>query len=161
MRKPVDRIGYGGYLSLAYKFPKFVDYVEQVTAQFREIYDTIQGQKPYSGLNVAVLNSWGTLRSWQTHMVAHAIPYKQTYSYLGVLEALAGLNVDVTFLSFADIRRQGIPADIDVIINAGDEGTAFSGGEEWLDQRLVVKLREWVYNGGGFVGVGEPTAHHH
>lgn len=24
MRKPVDRIGYGGYLSLAYKFPKFV-----------------------------------------------------------------------------------------------------------------------------------------
>ncbi|MDT9702934.1 1,3-beta-galactosyl-N-acetylhexosamine phosphorylase N-terminal domain-containing protein, partial [Streptomyces sp. P17] len=24
MRNPVDRIGYGGYLSLAYKFPKFV-----------------------------------------------------------------------------------------------------------------------------------------
>ncbi|MDZ5016888.1 1,3-beta-galactosyl-N-acetylhexosamine phosphorylase, partial [Clostridium perfringens] len=30
MRKPVDRIGYGGYLSLAYKFPKFVDYIESV-----------------------------------------------------------------------------------------------------------------------------------
>ena len=29
MRKPVDRIGYGGYLSLAYKFPKFVEYIEK------------------------------------------------------------------------------------------------------------------------------------
>ena len=29
MRNPVDRIGYGGYLSLAYKFPKFVDYIEK------------------------------------------------------------------------------------------------------------------------------------
>ncbi len=27
MRKPVDRIGYGGYLSLAYRFPKFIDCV--------------------------------------------------------------------------------------------------------------------------------------
>lgn len=54
MRKPVDRIGYGGYLSLAYKFPAFVDYIEQVTDEFREIYDNIAGSKPYCGLKVAV-----------------------------------------------------------------------------------------------------------
>ena len=30
MRKPIDRIGYGGYPSLAYKFPKFVEYIEKV-----------------------------------------------------------------------------------------------------------------------------------
>lgn len=47
MRKPVDRIGYGGYLSLAYKFPKFVDYIENVCDEFREIYDNIGGNKPY------------------------------------------------------------------------------------------------------------------
>lgn len=46
MRKPVDRIGYGGYLSLAYKFPKFVDYIEGVCDEFREIYDTIDENKP-------------------------------------------------------------------------------------------------------------------
>ncbi|MCH6267246.1 1,3-beta-galactosyl-N-acetylhexosamine phosphorylase, partial [Neobacillus citreus] len=72
LRNPVDRIGYGGYLSLAYKFPEFVTYIEKVTDEFREIYDTIKGVKPYSGLKVAILNSWGKLRTWQTHMVAHA-----------------------------------------------------------------------------------------
>lgn len=45
MRNPVDRIGYGGYLSLAYKFPKFVDYIEKVTDEFRLIYDNVKVKK--------------------------------------------------------------------------------------------------------------------
>ena len=53
--------------------------------------------------------------------------YKQTYSYLGVLEALSGMAVNVRFISFSDIVESGVPEDIDVIINAGDGGTAFSG----------------------------------
>lgn len=158
LRKPVDRIGYGGYLSLAYKFPKFVDYIEQVTDEFRLLYDNIKGVTPYSGIKVAILNSWGKLRSWQTHMVAHALWYKQIYSYLGVLESLSGASVDVTFISFNDVKESGIPKDIDVIINAGDAGTAFSGGDEWLDVKLLEIIREWIYNGGGFVGIGEPSA---
>lgn len=160
MRKPVDRIGYGGYLSLAYKFPGFVDYIEKVADEFRELYDNIAGSKPYCGLRVAILNSWGRLRSWQPYMVAHALWYKQTYSYFGILEALSGAGVDVTFISFDDIREGGVPEDVDVIINAGDAGTAFSGGEEWLDEKLVTTIRRWVYEGGGFVGVGEPSAVH-
>lgn len=161
MRNPVDRIGYGGYLSLAYKFPKFVDYIEKVTDEFRLIYDNVKGKKPYCGLKVGILNSWGKIRSWQPYMVAHALWYKQTYSYFGILESLSGAAVDVQFLSFDDIRENGVPADIDVIINAGDAGTAFSGGEEWLDEKLTTTIREWVYNGGGFLGVGDPTAVHH
>lgn len=161
MRSPVDRIGYGGYLSLAYKFPEFVDYIEKVTDEFRLIYDNVKGQRAYCGLKVAILNSWGKIRSWQSYMVAHALWYKQTYSYFGILESLSGASVDVTFISFDDIRENGIPADIDVIINAGDAGTAFSGGEEWLDEKLVTTVRKWIYNGGGFIGVGEPTAVHH
>ncbi|MCD8104210.1 MAG: 1,3-beta-galactosyl-N-acetylhexosamine phosphorylase [Lachnospiraceae bacterium] len=160
MRKPVDRIGYGGYLSLAYKFPAFVDYIAKVTDEFRLIYENIRGIRPYSGLKVAVLNSWGALRSWQPYMVAHELRYKQCYSYMGILESLSGMAVDVTFLSFRDIRENGIPGDVDVIINAGDAMTAFSGGEEWLDEKLVSAIREWVYQGGGFLGVGEPTACH-
>lgn len=161
MRNPVDRIGYGGYLSLAYKFPKFVDYIEKVTDEFRLIYDNVKGKKAYCGLKVGILNSWGKIRSWQPYMVAHALWYKQTYSYFGILESLSGAAVDVQFLSFDEIRENGVPSDIDVIINAGDAGTAFSGGEEWLDEKLVTTLRQWVYNGGGFVGVGDPTAVHH
>lgn len=161
MRKPVDRIGYGGYLSLAYKFPKFVDYIEKVTDEFRLIYDNINGVKPYAGLKVAILNAWGKTRSWQTHMVAHALWYKQIYSYLGILESLSGASVDVSFISFDDVKKDGVPTDIDVIINAGDADTAFSGGYEWQDPKLIATLREWIYKGGGFVGVGEPSATEH
>ncbi len=158
MRKPVDRIGYGGYLSLAYKFPKFVDYIEHVTDEFREIYDIVGDTKPYSKIKVGILNAWGKLRTWQSHMVAHELPYKQTYSYMGIMEVLSGAAVDVEFISFSDVIENGIPEDIDVIINAGDAGTSFSGGEHWKNEALITALREFVYNGGGLIGVGEPTA---
>ncbi|MCQ9210394.1 1,3-beta-galactosyl-N-acetylhexosamine phosphorylase [Granulicatella seriolae] len=159
MRNPVDRIGYGGYLSLAYKFPEFVNYIELVADEYRGIYDIVKGTKPFTALKVAILNSWGAIRTWQTHMVAHALPYKQIYSYLGVLETLSGAAMDVRFISFEDILANGIADDIDVIINAGDAETAFSGGDIWTNPKLVTTIREWVDHGGGFVGIGEPTAH--
>ncbi|MCL6572500.1 MAG: 1,3-beta-galactosyl-N-acetylhexosamine phosphorylase [Bacillus sp. (in: Bacteria)] len=161
LRNPVDRIGYGGYLSLAYQFPEFVTYIEKITDEYREIYDTINGNKPYTGIKVAILNSWGKLRTWQTHMVAHALWYKQIYSYLGVLESLSGSAVEVTFISFDDVISQGVPDDVDVIINAGDAGTAFSGGANWANETLITTIRAWIHNGGGFLGIGEPTAYHH
>ncbi len=161
MRKPLDRIGYGGYVSLAYKFPDFVNYVEHITDEFRDIYSKIKDVKPYAGIKVAILNAWGKLRTWQSHTVAHGKWYKQTYSYHGVLEALSGSAVDVTFIRFDDVIEHGVPEDVDVIVNVGDAGTAFSGGERWLDEALTAKIREWVYNGGGFIGIGEPTACHH
>ena len=158
MRKPIDRIGYGGYPSLAYKFPKFVDYIEKVCDEFRYIYDHVHENEPYCGLKVAILNSWGSLRSWHPYMVAHGLYCKQIYSYNGMLESLSGASVDVTFISFDEVLAHGIPEDIDVIINAGDAGTAFSGGSVWNNEKLVSMLRAWVYNGGGLVGIGEPTA---
>lgn len=161
LRNPVDRIGYGGYLSLAYEFPDFVDYIASITDEYREIYDNIKGIKPYSGIKVAILNSWGKLRTWQTHMVAHALWYKQIYSYLGVLESLSGAAAEVTFISFDDVIEGGIPEDIDVIINAGDSGTAFSGGSNWKNEKLITTVRAWIHQGGGFVGIGEPTAYQH
>lgn len=158
LRKPVDRIGYGGYLSLAAQFPKFVEYVAQVTDEFRDIYHRIHGVKPYTGLTVGILNSWGKLRSWQNHMVAHALWYKQIYSYAGVLEALSGQQVQVEFLSFEDVKA-GVPQGIDVLINAGMAGTAYSGGASWGDPQLIAALTEWVAAGGGFIGVGQPSAY--
>lgn len=157
MRKPLDRMGFGGYLSLAAKFPKFIDRVTEICDEFRTICDAVGKHKPYTAVKVGILNAWGKLRSWQSHMVAHELWYQQIYSYQGILEALSGLPVEVEFVSFDDVRG-GVPKDIDVLINAGDAYTAFSGGEEWLDEKLQTSIREFVYNGGGFIGVGEPTA---
>ncbi|MCI8472146.1 MAG: 1,3-beta-galactosyl-N-acetylhexosamine phosphorylase [Clostridiales bacterium] len=159
LRSPVSRIGYGGYLSLAAEFPAFVECVERIADEFREILDTIEGHSPYAPITVGVLNCWGELRSWQGYIAAHGMTYKQTYSYLGVLEALSGMAVNVRFIRFSDIVENGIPEDIDVIINAGDAGTAFSGGACWNNEALLEKLRMWVWQGGGFIGVGEPSAY--
>ena len=159
MRKPVDRIGYGGYLSLAYKFPKFVELIAKICDEFRYIYENVKDAAPYCGLKVAVLNSWGKLRSWHPYMVAHGLYCKQIYSYNGMLESLSGMGVDVRFISFDEILKNGIDEDIDVIINAGDAKTAFSGDDVWANEKLVSLLRKWIYSGKGFVGIGEPSAY--
>lgn len=159
LRKPIDRIGYGGYLKLAVQFPEFIDYVESVCREFRTLYENIKGAAPYCIKTVAVLNCWGRQRAWGNHMVHHALYYKQNYSYAGVIEALSGAPFDVRFISFDDIRQdRSILADIDVILNVGDAYTAYSGGENWIDEPVVTAIKEFIYRGGGFIGVGEPTA---
>ena len=159
LRKPIDRIGYGGYLKLAMQFPDFIDYVESVCQEFRTLYNNINGTTPYCVKRVAVLNSWGKMRAWGNHMVHHAIYYKQNYSYAGIIEALSGAPFDVKFISFDDIRENpDILKDIDVILNVGGAYTAYSGGENWADEKILTAVKRFVYEGGGFIGVGEPTA---
>ena len=160
LRKPIDRIGYGGYLKLALQFPEFIDYVASVCDEFRELYENIKGTTPYCVKTVAVLNSWGKMRSWGCHMVHHALYQKQNYSYAGIIEALSGAPFDVKFISFDDIRKDPALLDtIDVIINVGDGDTAHTGGAEWEDPAVSAAVRKFVHRGGGFIGVGEPTGH--
>lgn len=160
LRKPVDRIGYGGYLKLAIEFPEFVDYVESVCDEFRELYENVKGCTPYCVKRVAVLNCWGKMRAWGAHMVHHALYQKQNYSYAGVIEALSGAPFDVTFISFEDIKANpNLLKDIDVILNIGGADTAHTGGEYWCDPQIVTAIKEFVYRGGGIIGVGEPSAH--
>lgn len=54
--------------------------------------------------------------------------------------------------------KQGALKDVDVVINAGCGGSAWSGGESWKDGELVTLLTEWVHKGGTFLGVNEPSA---
>ena len=160
LRKPIDRIGYGGYLKLALEFPEFIDYVESVCNEFRTLYENIKGTTPYCFKRVAVLNCWGKCRSWGAHMVHHALYQKQNYSYAGIIEALSGAPFDVSFISFDDIKQdKELLKNIDVIINVGDADTAHTGGEVWTDPEVVSAIRAFIYNGGGFIGVGEPTGH--
>ena len=160
LRKPIDRIGYGGYLKLACEFPEFIGYVESVCSEFRELYENIRGTTPYCIKRVAVLNCWGRMRSWGCHMVHHALYQKQNYSYAGVIEALSGAPFDVRFISFDDVKADpGILNGVDVIINVGDGDTAHTGGAVWEDAGVTAAVRGFIWNGGGFIGVGEPSGH--
>ena len=160
LRKPVDRIGYGGYLKLALDFPEFVEYITSVCDEFRTLYENIRGTTPYCVKTVAVLNCWGKMRSWGCHMVHHALYQKQNYSYAGVIEALSGAPYDVRFISFDDILQDSSVLDgVDVIINVGDADTAHTGGYYWKNPVICDAIRRFVWNGGGFIGVGEPTGH--
>ena len=155
LRVKIDRIGLGGYLHLVEPFPDFCDYIEQVADEFRLIRDFHDAGKPYQiNTRVAVLHSWGALRSWT--LSGH---FHETYMHdlIHINEALSGLPVDVKFISFEDVKN-GALKDVDVLINAGYAKSAWSGGDAWKDDELVTCITKWVYEGGTLLGVNEPTA---
>ena len=156
LRKPVDRIGLGGYLHLVEPFPDFCDYIEKLTDEFRMIKALHeQGEPDVIPGKVAILTAWGSLRSWTCSGHFHE---NLKRDLMHVLEALAGLPVEVTFLSFDDIKEKGISQDIKVLINAGEKNSAWSGGFYWQDEKVIEVINEWVNNGGSFIGIHEPSA---
>ena len=155
LRAKIDRIGLGGYLHLVEPFPDFCDYIEKVSDEFRLIQSFHEAGRPYSiKTRVAVLHSWGALRSWT--LSGH---FHETYMHdlIHINEALSGLPVEVKFISFEDVKK-GALEDVDVVINAGRAGSAWSGGDNWKDDEVVTLLTKWVYEGGTFLGVNEPSA---
>lgn len=161
LRSPLDRIGYGGYLKLAIEWPGFIEQIQKVVGEFHQIHNTIQGTKSHTApFKVAILNCWGEIRRWMSNQVHHALWYREIYSYVGVIECLSGMPIDVEFIDFDHIRN-GIDPDIKVIINAGDAYTSWSGDQNWIDEKVLINIREYVDNGGGFIGVGEPSAYQH
>ena len=157
LRKSVDRIGLGGYLHLAEGFPDFIDYVEELTEEFRAINELHGEGAPYSmPCKIGILTAWGKLRAWSTSGHYHEHP---ELDLINLLESLAGLPLEVEFLSFDEIIARGMPKDIDVIINAGRKGSAWSGGVNWGNPAVTEIITKWVSEGHGFTGVGEPSAY--
>ncbi|MGN0753899.1 MAG: 1,3-beta-galactosyl-N-acetylhexosamine phosphorylase [Aristaeellaceae bacterium] len=155
LRQPVDRIGLGGYLSLTVPFPDFHDTIENMAIEFRRIKELHQHGAPLCApVKVAVLHTWGKLRSWT--LSGH---FHETYMHdlIHINEALSGLPVEVRFISFADVEK-GALADVDVVINAGRAGDAWSGGDAWKSDALVAEITCFVHEGGTFIGVNEPSA---
>lgn len=155
LRAKIDRIGLGGYLHLVEPYPDFCDYIEKVSDEFRLIRSFHEKGRPYTiKTKAAVLHSWGALRSWT--LSGH---FHETYMHdlIHINEALSGLPIEVSFLSFEDVKK-GALEDVDVVINAGYAGSAWSGGDAWKDEELVTALTKWVYQGGVFLGVNEPSA---
>ena len=155
LREPIDRLGLGGYLHLTEDFQDFQDYIEEVTDEFRMIKQFHKAGKAYCMRpKVAVLHYWGKLRSWT--LSGH---FHETYMHdlIHINEALSGLPLDVKFISFEDVKN-GALQDVDVVINAGYARSAWSGHDAWKDEELVTILTKWVYEGGVFLGVNEPSA---
>ena len=149
LRKLVHRIGYGGYLDLAVKFPDFIDYIEYQTKEFYGICENTDFTPVKNApFKVGILNAWGRDRSWG---------YDQSWPEGGIVESLSGQPFDLVWMNFDDVRK-GIPSDVGVIINLGLSGTSWSGGENWKDPRVVAGIREFVDRGGGFLGVLDPSA---
>ena len=155
LRQCVDRIGLGGYLHLTEGHPAFVDAVERIGKEFRRIKD-LQKEGPAYTLpfRVAVLHTWGALRSWT--LSGH---FHETFMHplIHINEALSGLPVEVQFISFEDVENGALDG-VNAVINAGRAGDAWSGGDAWKSDKLVEKLTEFVYKGGAFIGVNEPSA---
>lgn len=155
LRSPIERIGLGGYLHLVENSPEFVEYIADTADEFRMLKDLHSHGKPaVLKPRVAVLHYWGALRSWT--LSGH---FHETYMHdlIHINESLSGLPFDVSFISFEDVKN-GALEEIDVVINAGYAGSAWSGGDCWKDEHTVSILTEWVYNGGTFIGVNEPSA---
>jgi 1,3-beta-galactosyl-N-acetylhexosamine phosphorylase len=167
MRKPVDRLGYGGYLSLALKFPKFIESLADLCQEFRTFKTKSRGCESWKApIKVAVLNCWGKWKAWinsfgapQKFLVKR--PDVIQVAGTNLLECLSGLPVEVEFLSFAEVEEHGIPPGIDVIINDGDAETAWSGGRWWANAKVVGQIRRFIHAGGGFIGCRGPSAFQH
>lgn len=155
LRSPIERIGLGGYLHLVEPFPDFCDYIEEISNEFRFIKKLHGMGKPYSiKPKVGVLTTWGELRAWTLSGHFHET---DKHDLIHINEALSGLPVNVSFINFEDIKN-GALGDLDIIINAGTAGSAWSGGDYWRDEQIVSLLTSWVDKGGTFLGVGEPSA---
>ena len=48
---------------------------------------------------------------------------------------------------------------MDVILNIGGGDTAHTGGTVWEEPEVSAAVKRFVWNGGGFLGVGEPSGH--
>lgn len=154
LRAKIDRIGLGGYLHLVQDYPDFVDYIAKISDEFRLIRELhVNGGPLTLNLNVAILHSWGSLRSWT--LSGH---FHETYMHdlIHINEALSGLPVNVSFISFEDLHNIDLNK-FNIIINAGAKNSAWSGGDNWTTS-VEETLTRWVYEGGVFIGVNEPSA---
>ncbi len=157
LREGVDRIGFGGYLHLVENHPEFIEYVVHMTQEFRHLRRLHENDAAYAPeFKVAILSAWGKMRAWGC--CGH---YNHGNFYNEVMESVSGLPLHVEFVGFEDILTRGIPSDVKAIINAGLVDTSWCGGEHWADEEVIEAISQFVHDGGGFIGVGEPSALRH
>lgn len=158
LAKKVDRIGFGGYLSLTKKFHKYISSVEKAVKEFNEIHNfTKKEESKKPKYKIGILNAWGKIKSWQANRTGHASGNIENKSYIGILEILSGLPYNVEFINFEDVKNKEKLSEFKIILNVGLENTSFSGGHLWLQEKVIKNIREFVYEGNIFIGIGDPS----
>ena len=158
MKKPIDRIGFGGYLKQIENYEKLKAAIKNVCDEFRTIRENIGEDKCYTKAKVAVISYWGRMDTFMMNGIFVDDIRQDGYYYTAMFTALSILPVDVDFISFDDVISNDLN-NYDVIISCGIPGTSFHGDKCWKNPGLVGKIREFVDNGGGFIGVGEPSGY--
>ena len=159
LKKPIDRIGFGGYLTLVDNYPNFQQLVKKVCDEFRLIKEHVS-KGSYNTVRVAVMSYWGRQVSWMFNGNFTDDVKPETAGYGTFFNAICGQPVDVDFISFDDIINEKIDiSKYDVLVNTGLTGSSFQGDFYWKNEKLVTKIKKYVAQGGGFIGIGDPTAY--
>ena len=158
LKKSIDRIGFGGYLKQIENYERLKVAIKELCEEFRMIRETSGGNSCYTTAKVAVLSYLGKMDSWMHNGIFVDDVRQDGYFYTVVLAALSVLPVEVEFLSFDDVAEKGLNG-YDVVITSGIPHTAFQGDVCWKNEKLLCAIREYVDNGGGFIGVGEPSGY--
>lgn len=160
LKKPIDRIGFGGYLKLVDSYPNFQQLVKKVCDEFRTIKENVDSNGSYNTVKVGVMSYWGRQNSWMFNGNFTDDVKPETAGYGTFFNAICGQPVDVEFIAFDDIIDGKVDINIfDVLVNTGLEGSSFQGDYYWANETLLTKIRQYVANGGGFLGIGAPSAY--
>lgn len=158
LAKPVDRIGFGGYLSLADKYPGFVKKIKEVCDEFRFIKENAGDNGAKTFVKVAIISYWGRQNTWMINGIGIDDIRQDSEAYSGLLTSLCGQPVDVSFISFDDVINDDL-SKYDILISNGLAETSFGGGKCFENPLLVEKIKTFVYEGGGYVGIGDASGH--
>lgn len=160
LKKCIDRIGFGGYLKLVDSYPNFQKLAKQVCDEFRLIKSHVDKSGSFNFVKVAVMSYWGRQNSWMFNGNFTDDTKMETKGYGTFFNAICGQPVDVEFISFDDIINGNVDiSKYDVLVNTGLEGSSFQGDYYWKNETLLTKIREYVYNGGGLIGIGSPSGY--
>ena len=160
LKKCIDRIGFGGYLRIADSYPKFCKLIENVCDEFRLIKSKTGKDGAYSHVKIAVISYWGRLYSWMMNGTFTDDNKAETSGYTAFFNAICAQPVDVSFISFDEVMKEDL-SKYDVLVNTGLAGSAFQGDYYWKNELLLSKIREFVANGGGFIGIGDPSGYNY
>lgn len=115
---------------------------QRINEEFLLMYKYMHDQMIFThDLNVYVINEWGRQYSWR--------PWRDPF-----LRHFTDIPVNMKWISLREIAENGVPEDAAVLLNYGDRGSAWVGTESWRDPRLAANIRNFVKNGGGFLGCG-------
>ncbi|MBN2450323.1 MAG: hypothetical protein JXR77_08035, partial [Lentisphaeria bacterium] len=146
-----DGLSWGGETLGSLRNDDLAAAMKAVMDEFRVIHALVGGCESFRHPGkIYVVNAWGRVRSWAS--------WGQINPSQAILVHLTDLPFDIGFLSLAEIRTGGVPADARVLLNAGEAGSAWSGGHHWQDAAVAEAITRFVENGGGLVGIDAPSA---